>query len=246
MAELHISISAEPIFNLGQFEVTSTMLVSVLVSIGLVLLALNFSRKLKTNPGSRLVQVVQTLIESLYDYVLSIAPHHALKFFALTATIFLFVLSGSWAGLLPGMETIGINRIHAGVVEFVPFFRGATADINTTLALAIFTMASVQIFGYKSLGLRYFKKFFNFSNPINFFVGLLDLVSEVARVISFAFRLFGNIFAGEVLLAVIAFLIPVFASLPFIGLELFVGFIQALVFASLALVFANIAVSSHH
>jgi F-type H+-transporting ATPase subunit a len=242
MADLHISISAEPIFNLGQFEFTSSMLVSLLVTIFLVSIAYNFKKQLKQNPKSRFVAVIQTLIESFYEYVKSIAPHHAGKFFALVMTIFLFVILGSWAGLLPGMETIGITR-HG---EFVPLFRGATADLNITLGLAIFVMVAVQLFGYKNLGVNYFKKFFNFSNPINAFVGFLELISEFAKIMSFAFRLFGNIFAGEVLLAVISFLIPVVASLPFIGLELFVGFIQALVFASLALVFANIAVSSHH
>ena len=246
MSELHISISAQPIFNLGPYEVTNTMLVSLAVSLVLVLLALNFLRLLKKNPQTRFVVVIQTLIESLYDYVLSIAPHHARKFFALTASIFLFVLLGSWAGLLPGAETIGLNRVYRGQVEFVPFLRGATADLNMTLGLAIFVMVSIQLYGYKQLGLKYFKKFFNLTNPMNMFVGFLELISEFAKVISFAFRLFGNIFAGEVLLAVIAFLIPVVASLPFIGLELFVGFIQALVFASLALVFANLAVTSHH
>ena len=246
MAQLHISISAQPIFNLGAFEVTNTMLVSLAVTVSLVLLALRFNSLLKKNPQARLVTVVQTLIESLYDYVLSIAPQHTGQFFAMTASIFLFVLFGSWAGLLPGAETIGLNRVIQGETEFVPFLKGATADLNMTLGLAIFVMVAVQIFGYKQLGARYFAKFFNFKGPINMFVGFLELISEFAKVVSFAFRLFGNIFAGEVLLAVIAFLIPVFASLPFIGLELFVGFIQALVFASLALVFANIAVTSEH
>src|SRR3989304_7413190 len=224
MAELHISISAQPIFNLGAFEVTNTMLVSLAVTISLVLLALRFNSLLKPKPETRLVVVTQTLIESLYDYVLSIAPHNALNFFALTASIFLFVLFGSWAGLLPGAETIGINRMIHGEAEFVPFLKGATADLNMTLGLALFVMGSVQFFGYKKLGVKYFAKFFNLNGPINMFVGFLELISEFAKVVSFAFRLFGNIFAGEVLLAVIAFLIPVVASLPFIGLELFVGF----------------------
>src|SRR3989338_509621 len=141
MSELHISISAQPIFNLGPYEVTNTMLVSLAVSLVLVLLALNFKRLLKKNPQTRFVVVIQTLIESLYDYVLSISPHQAGKFFALTATIFLFVLSGSWAGLLPGSDTIGLSRTIHGEAEFVPIWRGATADLNMTLGLAIFVMA---------------------------------------------------------------------------------------------------------
>jgi F-type H+-transporting ATPase subunit a len=129
--------------------------------------------------------------------------------------------------------------------EFTPLLRGATADLNTTFALAIIAVWMIQVFGIQSLGLGYFKKFLNFSNPIMFAIGLLEIVSEISRIISFAFRLFGNIFAGEVLLTVIAFLMPLIAPLPFLGLELFVGFIQALVFSMLTAVFLNMATVSH-
>lgn len=129
--------------------------------------------------------------------------------------------------------------------QFVPLLRGATADLNTTLAIAIVAVLSVQYYGFKTLGAAYFNKFFNFKNPIMFGVGLLEIISEFSRIISFAFRLFGNIFAGEVLLTVIAFLMPLVAPLPFLGLELFVGFIQALVFSMLTAVFLNMATISH-
>lgn len=129
--------------------------------------------------------------------------------------------------------------------KFVPLFRPGTADLNTTLALALFTVVMIQVFGISHLGLSYFKKFINFSSPIMFFVGILEMISEFAKIISFAFRLFGNIFAGEVLLVVISFLLPLVAPLPFYGLEVFVGFIQALVFAMLSLVLYNMATISH-
>ncbi len=129
--------------------------------------------------------------------------------------------------------------------KFVPLFRPGTADLNTTLALALFTMFSVQVFGVSYLGLGYFKKFFNFSNPIMTFVGILEIVSEFAKVVSFAFRLFGNIFAGEVLLTVVGSLVPLIAPMPFYGLEIFVAFVQALVFSLLSLVFYNMATVSH-
>ena len=243
---LHISISAQPIFSFGNFEFTNSMLVSLLVTVFLSLVAINFTKSLKNKKKSNFFLLVQTVLESFYEFVQSITPQQANRFFPLVATIFLFVMFGSWAGLLPGSETIGFNKVIDGVTSYVPFFRGGTADLNITLGLAIFAVFSIQVYGYQSKGLKYFKKFFDFSNPINFFVGFLELISEFAKVMSFAFRLFGNIFAGEVLLAVIAFLIPVFASLPFIGLEIFVGFIQALVFATLTLVFINIATSDHH
>jgi len=132
--------------------------------------------------------------------------------------------------------------------EFVPYLRSGTADLNTTLALGIISIVLTQYFGLKYLGLSYLKKYFNFSNPIMFFVGILELVSEFAKIISFAFRLFGNLFAGEVLLAVIAFIGSnwlFFAPMPFYGMEIFVGFIQALVFAMLSLVFFNMATQGH-
>ncbi len=135
----------------------------------------------------------------------------------------------------------------------VPFFRAPSTDLNFTLALALIAVGLSQYFGIKTQKLGYFKKFFDFSGfkqgammgVIMVFVGLLELIAEFARIISFSFRLFGNVFAGEVLLLVMAFLIPYIASLPFYGLELFVGFIQALVFMMLALVFFTLATQGH-
>ncbi|MBU0579087.1 F0F1 ATP synthase subunit A [Patescibacteria group bacterium] len=240
MASLHISISAEPIFYLGELGFTSSMLVSLLTTLFLLIIGYQFFRNQKKT--SNLNLIIQTLIESLYEFAQTITPHKAGKFLPIFATIFLFVMFASWAGLLPGVETIWVNNGQ----KLVPLLRGGTADLNITLGTAIVAVAMVQIFGVDSLGIKYFKKFINFSNPINFFVGLLELISEFAKIMSFSFRLFGNIFAGEVLLVVIAFLLPILGPLPFIGLELFVGFIQALVFATLTLVFVNIATSDSH
>ena len=128
---------------------------------------------------------------------------------------------------------------------FVPYFRAGTADLNMTLALGILSVGAVQFYGFKYLSLEYLKKYFNFSNPINFFVGILELISEFSKILSFAFRLFGNVFAGEVLLAVISFIAALVAPMPFYGLELFVGFIQALVFSMLSVVLFNMATASH-
>jgi F-type H+-transporting ATPase subunit a len=136
----------------------------------------------------------------------------------------------------------------------VPFFRSPSADLNFTLALALISVFLVQYFGVKGNGAGYFRKFFDVSGfkrgafwgLIGIFVSILELISEIAKIISFSFRLFGNVFAGEVLLLVMAFLIPYIISIPFYGLELFVGFIQALVFMLLTLVFFTLAASSHH
>jgi len=130
--------------------------------------------------------------------------------------------------------------------KFVPVFRPGTADLNTTIALALTSVFLIQFFGFKFLKLSYLNKFFNFSSPVNFYVGILELISEFAKIISFAFRLFGNIFAGEVLLVVITYLTKVLMPIPFYGLEIFVGFIQALVFTMLSLVFYNMATAKSH
>lgn len=144
------------------------------------------------------------------------------------------------------LETEGV--IHEEDVAhevFVPYFRPGTADLNTTLALALFSVVATQIIGIKYQRFGYFKKYINFSSPIMFFVGILEIISEFAKIISFAFRLFGNIFAGEVLLVVVGSIIPLIVPMPFYGLELFVGFIQAFVFALLSLVFFNMATVGH-
>ena len=144
------------------------------------------------------------------------------------------------------MGTIGFfhgEAVPAGRQEFTPLLRAATADLNMTIGLAVISIFAIQYFGFKTLGIHYSGRFLNFSNPIYFFLGFLEIISELSKILSFAFRLFGNIFAGEVLLAVIAFLMPFIVPLPFLALELFVGFIQALVFSMLTAVFLNVAVS---
>ncbi len=138
-----------------------------------------------------------------------------------------------------------------GDEKFVPLLRAPSADLNMTFALALATMVMVQIWGVRFLGGSYFRKFWNFTGPngfmkgINFFVGILELISEFARIISFGFRLFGNIFAGEIVLATMAFLIAFLIPVPFYMLEVFVGFVQALVFMMLALVFFQMASIGH-
>lgn len=129
--------------------------------------------------------------------------------------------------------------------KVIPLFRAGTADLNTTIALAAISVASTQYFGLKVLGSHYWKKYFDFSSPIKAFVGILELILELAKIMSFSFRLFGNIFAGEVLLAVMMFLVPIIVPMPFYGLELFVGMIQGVVFAMLSLVFFNLATIGH-
>lgn len=238
----HISITAEPIGTILGFTITNSILTTWAVMLLLTIIGVFLANSLKTIPGN-LQSIGEIIIEGLYNLFNSILGKDKVnKFFPLLTTLFIFIISANWIGLLPGVGTIGIKE----GTKLIPLFRGPTADLNTTLALALIAVFTVQFYGIKSVGSKiYLSKFINFSNPINFYVGILELISEISRILSFAFRLFGNIFAGEVLLAVIAFLIPIIVPLPFLGLEIFVGFIQALVFAMLTAVFLASATSEH-
>ena len=145
----------------------------------------------------------------------------------------------------PPEEYADLAGKNAGIL--VPFFRGASTDLNTTLAIALVAMTAVQVWGFSALGFRgYGKKFFDIKGgPIPMFVGVLEMFGELARVVSFTFRLFGNMFAGEVLLIAMGFLLPLIGIIPFLGLELFIGLIQAFIFAMLTLVFGAMAVMPH-
>jgi len=145
----------------------------------------------------------------------------------------------------PTHEAVKTEGGHEEVLE-VPLLRGNNADLNATLALAIISVTMIQVYGIQFLGFKtYISKFLNFKDPIYFVLGILEIISEISKVLSFAFRLFGNIFAGEVLLTIVAFLVPVLASFPFLILEVFVGFVQALVFSMLTSVFLSLSVSHH-
>jgi len=242
---MHISLTAEPVFYFLGVPITNSLIATYTVAFFLLVLAFVVGKRAKVVP-SRLQGLIEEVIEFFWDLCESVAGENAKTLFPLIFTFFIFILFNNWFGLLPLVGSLGFYGHHGEEKIFVPLFRAATADINTTLALALISVVSLQIFGLRNLKLDYLKRFFNFSNPLNLFVGLLELVSDFAKIISFAFRLFGNIFAGEVLLTVITMLIPVLLPLPFFGLEVFVGLIQAFVFAMLSLVFINALAIEHH
>lgn len=247
MASLNISISAEPVAHFLGLTISNSLLTGWILTAVLSLAVYLFSRQItyKGAPG-RLQSFIEMIVEGLFGIVESIAgAAKARIFFPLVGTLFIFIIVSNWSGLLPGFASVGFHGIHNGHEAFIPYWRAPTADLNTTIALGLITMIMVQVYGYKYLGLKYFKKFFDFSNPINFFVGILELISDLSKIISFAFRLFGNIIAGEILLLVMAMLVPIFGTTPFIALEIFVGFVQALVFMMLASVFINMATLGH-
>lgn len=251
------TIFAEPIFHIGGFNITNSLLNSWIVVFSVVVIGLIVYKKNKWIP-SKLQSVFEITIESFLDIFDSAtgSREKSLRFFPLVFAFFVFILLNNWMGLLPGIGSIGQIVSEHGEKVFVPYFRGATADLNATLALAAIAVAASHIFGIVSVGAwHHFGKFLNLKaaldiprkvlkdpvilivNPIKIFVGLLEIIGELAKVASLSFRLFGNIFAGEVLLASMSAILAFGLPIPFMFLEVVVGLIQALIFAMLVLVY---------
>lgn len=239
----HVSLKAEELFLLGGFAVTNTILLSAFIFLLVLGAAFMLSRRLALVPGGaqNITEVVVDGALGLMDSVLGTRAKSE-KYLPLVATIFVLVLISNWSGLIPGVGSIGFYN----ELEFAPLLRAPSSDLNFTLAIALISVVAANAYGIRALGFgAHLKKFINFSGPIPFFIGILELISEFAKVVSFSFRLFGNIFAGEVLLIIIGFLAPYGAPIPFLFLEIFVGFIQAFVFAMLSLVFVAMATIEH-
>jgi len=224
---------------------------------------------MKLIPG-RLQGFAEMVVELLLNFMKGAAGEkNARILFPVVATIFLYVLVNAYLALLPFFGTIGFYEIHEGEELFVPILRAANTDVNVPLSIALVAFISIEYWGLRALGIgHYLNSFFNFGQLrngfsnlikgkikpaisdimlgfINLFVGVLEIFSHFIRIVSFTFRLFGNMTAGEILLVVVAFLVPFIATLPFYGLELLIGFIQALIFAGLTLVFGTIALTPH-
>lgn len=241
---MEVSIAAESLFHIGSFPVTNTLVMTLAVSVLVMTLAFLLKGKLQLVPRG-LQNGAEAVIEGLWNLTEDIIQDKKLsqKAFPLIATIFIFILFSNWIGLLPGMGTVGLPH---GEHAIIPFIRAASADLNTTLALSLIVVFSVQFIGIATIGaVKYGKKFFvsPLHKPylIGSVVGILELLSEMTRIVSFSFRLFGNVFAGEVLLIVMLNLVPYVLPVPFLIIEVFVGFIQAAVFALLSLVFIKMA-----
>lgn len=235
-----ISLAAETIYQINGFPITNSLALGGIVSVVLVITAWVIRYQVALVPAG-FYNATEAVMEGLFNLVESVIGdlEHAKQYFPLIASLFVFIIVNNWAGLVPGVGSITVNHL--------PALRSANADLNTTLALAIVSVIVTQYYGVKASGfLQNATRFLNFTSPIMFFVGLLEGVAEFAKVVSFSFRLFGNIFAGEVLLIVMGLIAPYLAPLPFIALELFVGFVQALVFAMLTLVFIKVATVEVH
>jgi len=259
-----IVIAPENLFPIAGFWVTNTLLGTWVAIIALLIVCYFGVRRRDLIPTG-FQNAFEWMIEALLGLVESVSgKEKGRRFFPLVATFFLFILFGNLLDLLPGVDTIGTIKpgVHTSSFllwgsisnQITPWLRPPTTDLNLDLAMALVSVVVTQCFGFYALGAgEQLNKYFNFRalfthGPlgfVEFFVGLLEIVSELGRLISFSFRLFGNIFAGSILLSIFAFLLPVFADIIFLPFELFVAGIQAFVFSFLTLLFMEQATTSH-
>lgn len=242
---IHISLSAEKIGTFLGIPITNTMLMGFVVFFLLATFAFFVRKKLTLIPG-RVQTLVEILFTGILDYMTETLEDAKLarKLFPLILTIFLFIFTANIIEFTPGIGSIGWTS-SAG--EFTPLLRSMNTDLNTTLALTVIVFIVIEVVGVATLGFfQYSKKFVNVSSVLGFLVGIIELFSEVARLVSYSFRLFGNIFAGEVMILVIQHFVPIILPVPIMAFEVFVGFMQAAIFALLTLFFVKLAVTKHH
>lgn len=243
-ASIHVVLKAEELFSVFGFPVTNSLIMTWIVVGLMILFAILFKNKIAMVPG-KLQAGIEWVFQGVLGYMTEILESEKLarRFFPLIMTIFFFVLIANELAFLPGIGTIGLEGEHG----LTPLLRAPGADLNMTLALAIISFLTIEITGLVQLGFfKYSAKYVNFTSPVNFAVGIIELISNLGRLISFSFRLFGNVFAGEVMLVVAAFFVPYLLPVPLMGFEVFVGFIQAVVFAMLTLFFIKLAIMEPH
>ncbi len=269
---VHVSVKAEEIFNILGLPITNSMILSWIVMGLFVLIGLYYSHNMKKRKKPAFFYLLHSLFLAIYNLIKSVLHEKIIVFFPLLGAYFFYILMNNWTGMLPTvgsllikpvitneihiksptekskLEILNSKEVHAESTENehgkIPLLRANTADLNTTFALALITVFMIQYYGFRYNGTGYLKKFFNFTTPIMFFVGILELISELARILSFSFRLFGNVLAGEILITIVAYLLPPvtsFIMVPFFTLEIMAGAIQALVFTMLSTVLIGMA-----
>ncbi|MBP9669691.1 MAG: F0F1 ATP synthase subunit A, partial [Candidatus Pacebacteria bacterium] len=247
---IHVALAAERLGTFMGIPITNTLITAWVVMAVLITLAWLVRRKLSLVPG-KLQLLFEEVIEFIHGFVRDTLENDSLarKVLPLLLTLFLFIFFSNALEFVPGVGSVGFYHPDpAGHGEtFHPLFRSVNTDLNVTLALTIIVVLVIEFLGIITLGFfAYAGKFINFSSPVNFFVGIIELVGELARLVSFSFRLFGNIFAGEVLIGVAIFFLPYIVPSGLIAFELFVGFVQAAIFTLLTLFFIKLAVTDPH
>ncbi len=236
----HISLAPDTLFKIGPLGVTNSQILGLIGSALLIWILVSTVRRIQSGKMNRFSHAVLWLFENLYDTTVEVIgdKHIAKKILPLAVTLMFFFMINNWLGLLPFVGPISYGE--------VPLFRGAAADLNTTLALAIISIVTAQVWAIKRHG--FFKNAKRYvgnplKDPLHVFIGFLEFIAEFSRTAALSLRIFGNVFGGEVLLAVIAYLTSYAAvvALPvFYVLELFVGAVQAYVFFMLTIAFVSL------
>ena len=260
------TLFSEQIFKINNFPITNSLLNTWLVVLAVIIFSLFLKTKIKLVPRGlqNAVEAAIEMLSGIFDSVTG-SREKTLKYFPFVLSFFVFILLNNWLGLLPGVGSVGAVVSEHGEKLFIPFFRGGTADLNTTLALATVGVVFSHIFSVMAIGSwKYINKFINFKalieipkkvikeptilivNPIKVFVGLIEIIGEFAKVASLSFRLFGNIFAGEVLLAAMAAILAFGLPIPFMFLEVIIGLIQAFIFSVLILAYITMNTAAEH
>jgi F-type H+-transporting ATPase subunit a len=236
-----ISLASEVLFHIGPLPVTNTLLDTLFVDLVLVALILYVRKNLSLIPG-----LFQTMFEFAFDALnsltVSTSESHARKIFPYVMSFFLFIMISNFSGLLPLIPDFGVFQNG----KFIPFIRSSSTDLNTTLALALVSLGATHIMSVKTIGFRHYISRFVSLNPLALYTGILELISEFTKIISFSFRLFGNIFVGEVLLASASAFFAYLLPIPLVLYESFVAILQALIFALLTMAFMSIFTTAHN
>jgi F-type H+-transporting ATPase subunit a len=232
-------IKPELITHIGGFPVTNTFIGTLLIDAILIIIIFFVARNVKIIPSG-----IQSLFESMLEYLFTLSEEIAgdrnSAIFPWFASFFIFILFSNFMGLLPGLGSFGLWENVEGHKVIIPLFRSASSDFNMTVALGTISLIATHVLALKFNGfIGYLGKYLSI-NPINLFVGLLEFVLEPVKVLSLSFRLFGNIYSGEVVLATVSGLFAYLAPIPFLMLESIVAIVQALVFAMLTLAFMSI------
>ncbi len=233
-----VSLAPKVIFNLGSFAVTSTFILQIFVYLLILVTLLALAHYGKKRPG-KFQLIIESILEFIYKQVdqATMSRQKTEMIFPLIFAIFIFIFTSNLFTMLPGLGAFSIIALDESKVSL---FRSVLADYSAVLALTVVTITLAQLAFILTQGwAKYLKQFFDFSNPINFFLGLMNVVGEAAKVLSLSFRLFGNVFGGEVLLSIVTALVPLVVPVPFFILGLFSAVIQAYVFAILSTIFIS-------